>query len=204
MNETDLMHEIMKAVSARGCMVFRANVGKFKLSDGRWFDTGLPKGHPDLYGFMPQTGRAFYIECKVKPNKPTPEQEQFIKTAQNLGALACVAYSVDDALKMLNGAIWDGMGTVIMDPLQETLPDDSKEWQSILLWASDCRELFEALLKVRQGGATLQPDVKFGMKITPGGDMDEYKKNAVMFHKYNEPMLEELAWLGKRRQYRRR
>lgn len=37
MNETDLMHEIMKAVSARGCMVFRANVGKFKLSDGRWF-----------------------------------------------------------------------------------------------------------------------------------------------------------------------
>ncbi|HGH8651635.1 TPA: VRR-NUC domain-containing protein, partial [Streptococcus pyogenes] len=35
---------IRMELSQAGHMVFRANVGKVKTADGRFFDTGLPKG----------------------------------------------------------------------------------------------------------------------------------------------------------------
>ena len=50
-SEHSIQSAIMVAVSKHQCTVFRSNVGKVKTIDGRWFDTGLPKGHPDLYGF---------------------------------------------------------------------------------------------------------------------------------------------------------
>ena len=50
MTETDLMNAVMLAASAKDCVIFRTNVGKVRMTDGRWFDTGLPKGHADLYG----------------------------------------------------------------------------------------------------------------------------------------------------------
>lgn len=102
MNETDLMHLIMLELTERGYKVFRTNVGKVRLSGNRWFDTGLPKGHPDLYGYR-NDGRIFYVECKVHPNKPTKEQKQFLKIAKENNCLCGVAYSVDDALKIVRG-----------------------------------------------------------------------------------------------------
>ena len=65
MNETDLMHSVMLEASKAGNMIFRANVGKVRMADGRWFDTGLPKGHSDLYGFRPD-GRVFYVETNIQ------------------------------------------------------------------------------------------------------------------------------------------
>ena len=53
MTETDLMHAVMLAVTEAGNQIFRTNVGKVRTPDGRYFDTGLPKGHSDLYGFRP-------------------------------------------------------------------------------------------------------------------------------------------------------
>ena len=61
MTETDLMHAVMLAVTEAGNQIFRTNVGKVRTPDGRYFDTGLPKGHSDLYGFRPD-GQIFYIE----------------------------------------------------------------------------------------------------------------------------------------------
>ena len=43
MTEHDLQNLIRLELSSQKYAVFRANVGKIKLSDGRWFDTGLPK-----------------------------------------------------------------------------------------------------------------------------------------------------------------
>lgn len=37
-----------------------------------------------------------FIEAKVKPNKPTPEQVKFIEDMKAQGAVAGVCYSVDD------------------------------------------------------------------------------------------------------------
>ena len=100
MNETDLMHQVMLEATRLGNVIFRSNVGKIKMADGRWFDTGLPKGHSDLYGFRPD-GKIFYIETKVKPNKPTKEQLMFLNTVIKKGAAGGVAYSVEEAVSIM-------------------------------------------------------------------------------------------------------
>ena len=96
MTEHDLQNLIRLKLTELGYTVFRANVGKVKMQDGRWFDTGLPKGFSDL--FAVKDGRVYFIECKVKPNKPTPEQLNFIERMIQQGCRAGVAYSVDEAV----------------------------------------------------------------------------------------------------------
>lgn len=98
--EHTIQNEIRVALTENGYTVFRANVGKVKTADGRWFDTGLPKGHPDLYGFRPD-GKVFYIEVKNANGRVRPEQKQFIKTVKARGALAGIARSVEDALEIV-------------------------------------------------------------------------------------------------------
>jgi hypothetical protein len=98
--EHTIQNEIRVALTENGYTVFRANVGKVKTADGRWFDTGLPKGHPDLYGFRPD-GKVFYIEVKNAKGRVRPEQKQFIKTVKARGALAGIARSVEDALAIV-------------------------------------------------------------------------------------------------------
>lgn len=100
MTETDLMNSIRVALSEKGCTVFRCNVGKIKTADGRYFDTGLPVGYSDLFGFKPG-GQVFFIETKMHPRKPTEEQSKFITAVKKKGALAGVAYSVEEALQII-------------------------------------------------------------------------------------------------------
>jgi len=94
--ETDLLNDIRLKLSKLGYRVFRLNVGKFKMADGRWFDTKLPKGTSDLMAI--KDGKAHFIEVKVKPNKPSDEQLNFIEQMKKLGCNAGVAYSVDEAV----------------------------------------------------------------------------------------------------------
>lgn len=100
MNEIDLMHSVMLEASKAGNMIFRTNVGKVRMKDGRWFDTGLPKGHSDLYGFR-SDGRVFYIETKMRPRVPTPEQVKFLQAMIKRGAIGGVAYSVEEAMAII-------------------------------------------------------------------------------------------------------
>ncbi len=96
MNETDLMNKIRLRLSELGFAVFRANVGKLRTPDGRFFDTGLPKGFSDLFAI--RDGRIYFLEVKVKPNKPTKEQLNFLEAmAENYGCRGGVVYSVEDA-----------------------------------------------------------------------------------------------------------
>lgn len=98
MAEHDLQNLIRLDLSAKGYTVFRANVGKVRMDTGRWFDTGLPQGFSDL--FAVKDGRVYFIECKVKPNRPTPEQLKFISRMREQGCRAGVAYSVEDAVNI--------------------------------------------------------------------------------------------------------
>lgn len=96
MNETDLMNRIRLRLSELGFCVFRANVGKVRTPDGRFFDTGLPKGFSDLFAI--RDGNIYFLEVKVKPNKPTDEQISFLKVmAEKYGCRGGVVYSVEDA-----------------------------------------------------------------------------------------------------------
>jgi len=197
MNETDLMHSIEDAISKQGHTVFRYNVGRVQTRTGGWFEAGPPVGHPDLAGFLTPTGKAFYIECKVAPNKPTVEQLNFIRMANNRGALAGVAYSVEDALNILKDAMWDKLSQrVIIDAHAEDMPGDSAYWISLLCWSSDCRELFDALSSIRMYCGRLVKDPKWGMRIEPGQNKEQFAKDRKILSKYREQLTEELKWLG--------
>lgn len=100
MNESALVNEIFRALYPYA-RLYRINVIRVKNTQGRWLTTGVPKGYSDLSGHRIGDGRAVYIECKVAPNKPTPEQAAFLARAQADGAIAGVCYSVEDALALI-------------------------------------------------------------------------------------------------------
>ena len=100
MKEIDIQNSIRAALS-KHAVVFRGNVGKVRMADGRFFDTGLPKGFSDLFGFRKSDGRIFFIEVKNAKGRVRPDQEHFIKKMEEYGALSGVARSVEDALKII-------------------------------------------------------------------------------------------------------
>ena len=102
MTEHDIQSSIRLALSERGYAVFRANVGKVRMDNGRWFDTGLPKGFSDL--FAVRAGKIYFIEVKRPGGHVRPEQVHFLDTMrQRYGCPGGIAYSVEDALKIVGG-----------------------------------------------------------------------------------------------------
>lgn len=101
-SEHQIQSAIMVAVSRHHYNIFRSNVGKVKTADGRWFDTGLPKGHPDLYGFKWSNGKVFYLEIKNAKGRPRPDQVQFHKMLTKHRIIHGIARSADDALKIID------------------------------------------------------------------------------------------------------
>ena len=101
--EGDIMRAIMIALSNDGHFVVRVNVGKFKMADGRWFDTGLPTGFSDLCGHRAGDARAFYLEVKSAAGRVRPEQSAFLNAMQMRGAIAGVVRSIQDARLLLAG-----------------------------------------------------------------------------------------------------
>lgn len=98
--EMELLNEIRLRLQEHNIKTFRLNVGKVRMSDGRYFDTGLPKGTADLEAIRPD-GVACWIETKIKPNKPSVEQCNFILAMINQGCPAGLAFSVEDALEIV-------------------------------------------------------------------------------------------------------
>ena len=84
-----------------GYVVFRTNVGKVKTADGRWFDSGLPTGFPDLVGYKPENGRIFFIEVKTKTGKPRADQIKFHLLLQEHGVTHGICRSPEDAIKVV-------------------------------------------------------------------------------------------------------
>lgn len=102
-SEHKIQNDIRVGVSMAGHMIFRANVGKVKMDNGGWFDTGLPKGFPDLFGFRKSDGKIFFIECKNETGKLRDEQKRFAKAIEKWPVLYGVARSVNDALAIIGG-----------------------------------------------------------------------------------------------------
>ena len=100
MREHDIQNKI-RLETADIAVLFRANVGSGFTYDGRHFDTGLPKGFSDLFGFRKSDGRAVFIEVKNETGRVRPEQVNFIQKMQIYGALAGVARSAEDARKII-------------------------------------------------------------------------------------------------------
>jgi len=101
--EHKIQNDIRVAVSQHGCTIFRANVGKVKMDNGKWFDTGLPKGYPDLFGFRHSDGKLFFIEVKNEVGRLRSDQIKFAHAIRKYPVLYGVARSVDDAIEIVEG-----------------------------------------------------------------------------------------------------
>lgn len=100
MRESDIQNSIRLALNPYA-VIFRANVGKVRMHDGRWFDTGLPPGHPDLYGFRKSDGKVIYIEVKNEKGRLREKQKHFINTMQNYPVIIGVCRSPEDAIRLV-------------------------------------------------------------------------------------------------------
>ena len=99
--EHRLSNEIRIECGTRNWLWFHINVAKIRMSDGSYFNTGVPKGWPDLT-ILTDTGIAFYIETKIHPRKPTPEQLEFIAELRSRGFIAEVIYTLNEFKSLAN------------------------------------------------------------------------------------------------------
>ena len=100
MTEHDIQNLIRTELADR-VILFRANVGSWQTKDGRFVSTGLPIGFPDLFGVRFSDGKAVFIEVKKPGGKVRPEQERFVLGMREYGFIAGIAYSVEDARKLI-------------------------------------------------------------------------------------------------------
>jgi hypothetical protein len=102
MTEHEIQNSIRLKLSELGYAVFRANVGKFQTKDGRWFDTGLPKGFSDLFAI--KNGKIYFLEVKTPTGKPTAEQLNFLAVMRDrYGCVTGIVRSVEEAIKLVDG-----------------------------------------------------------------------------------------------------
>jgi hypothetical protein len=105
-SEHKIQSEIMLALSAHQCTVFRSNAGKIKYTDQRTGQTRtivlFPKGFPDLCGFRHSDGRFFVIEVKNAKGRLRDDQKRFATFIQKYPVLYGVARSADDALAIIS------------------------------------------------------------------------------------------------------
>jgi len=102
LKESDVQNNIRLALNPYA-VIFRNNVGKVRMADGRWFDTGLPKGHPDLSGFRKSDGKHIFIEVKTEKGKLRKDQEHFINKMQQYPVICGVARSAEEAINLVCG-----------------------------------------------------------------------------------------------------
>lgn len=97
-------HDIQNAIRAAlapYAVIFRANVGRMKLPDGRYFSTGLPVGFSDLFGVRKSDGKAVFIEVKTASGRVSQFQYNFLEMMRKNGAIAGVARSPEQAIKLI-------------------------------------------------------------------------------------------------------
>lgn len=98
--EHRIQNEIRAAVSPY-CVIFRINVGKGRTPDGRYFETGVPRGFSDLFGVRRSDGKAVFIEVKTKTGRVSPTQKNFLEQMRISGAIAGVCRSAEDAIRLI-------------------------------------------------------------------------------------------------------
>lgn len=100
MNEHSIQNAIRLKLSELGYAVFRINSGKVKMADGRWFDTGVPKGFSDLIAC--KGGRVYFLEVKNETGKASADQLSFLAVMRDrYGCVAEIVRSVDDAVRVV-------------------------------------------------------------------------------------------------------
>ena len=106
MTEATLLQALLLRGSELGVRLFRNQVGKYQLADGRWLSSGLCIGSSDLLGWVPVTigpehlGRQIAVFCAVEAKGQRgnlrAEQRRFLEVVTAAGGVAGVVRSVSD------------------------------------------------------------------------------------------------------------
>lgn len=99
--EQYLSKQIQLYCGEHNWLCFHTNVGKVKTADGRWFETGLPTGWPDLLIVM-ENGKCAFIETKIHPRKPTKEQLDTQKILRDRGFISGTVYTLEEFINIIN------------------------------------------------------------------------------------------------------
>lgn len=97
--------DIRVSLAEHGYVVFRANVGKVKTADGRWFDSGLPTGFPDLVGYKPENGRIFFLEVKTSKGKRRADQVAFANGLRDKRVIYGTVRSAEEAVGIVDNEL---------------------------------------------------------------------------------------------------
>jgi len=100
--ESDIQNSIRLALN-KYAVIFRVNSGKVRMQDGRYFDSGVPNGFSDLFGYRLSDSKAVFIEVKNAKGKLSKEQKNFISKMKENGAIAGVARSPQEAIDLVLG-----------------------------------------------------------------------------------------------------
>lgn len=103
--ETNIMNKIMLAMSKKGYLIWRNQVGLFKTLDGRTVNIGI-KGSSDLMAVKPtvitpemvgQTLAVFVaVEVKTATGRQSEPQKKWQKAVEKLGVKYILARSEND------------------------------------------------------------------------------------------------------------
>ncbi|MBI5975183.1 VRR-NUC domain-containing protein [Staphylococcus canis] len=99
MKEAEIQKQIIESLNNSECKVWRANAGMIRV--GKRTLKLLPKGFPDVFGVRLKDGKFIAIEIKKPNGKLSSEQIEFQNWALKHKLIYGVAYSVDDALKII-------------------------------------------------------------------------------------------------------
>lgn len=94
--EHKIMNEIRLYCGQHDILCFRCNVGKVRTADGKWFDTGLPEGFPDL--LILHNSKCIFCEVKTLKGKQREAQIKFMNIIREHGFIYIVARSVNDII----------------------------------------------------------------------------------------------------------
>lgn len=105
--ERVLQNKIILALSKEGCLIWNNDTGAVKdARTGRYIKYGLAVGSADLVGVCPD-GVALFCEVKTATGRASQEQRNFIAACRRNNARAGIARSVEDALRIMKGEIFD-------------------------------------------------------------------------------------------------
>ena len=105
MKEYQLQKEICKYLDLNNILFCGSMGGQYQVFKSQRIkakQTGYKKGFPDLFIYEPRghySGLA--IELKVKYNKPTKEQLEWIKKLNERGYMAKVCTGIDEAINLI-------------------------------------------------------------------------------------------------------
>jgi hypothetical protein len=102
--EHNIQSDIRLWCGENGILCFRCNVGRVRMADGGWFDTGLPNGFSDLIVLHNKT--IYFVEVKTKTGRQRQDQIDFMNLVRKYGYVYIVARSVNDVKEGLG---WNGL-----------------------------------------------------------------------------------------------